>query len=169
LYWKQDTYSAYYAGNVAKGAVFLQLCGWMGTWELWAGAISDTEYQTRSGDFEYMQWFVDHFDKGIPFTNIVDKGYRCIMAAWPAGKQLFLQPAFARSDRKFNTREVNRSSTVASIDLATKELPTWPIVRAFSTEAHGRMRVPMPLQTFGLLGDFRLISYTSQYFSSGAL
>jgi hypothetical protein len=50
----RHTYSAYYAGNVAKGAVFLQLCGWMGTWELWAGAISDTEYQTRSGDFEYM-------------------------------------------------------------------------------------------------------------------
>jgi hypothetical protein len=92
----------------------LQLCGWMGTRELWAGAISDTEYQTRSGVFEYMQWFVDHFDKEIPFTNIVDEGYRCIMAAWRAGKQLFLQPAFARNDRKFNTREVNRSSTVAS-------------------------------------------------------
>jgi hypothetical protein len=36
------------------------------------------------------------------------------MAAWRAEKQLFLQPAFARSDRKCNTREVNRSSTVAS-------------------------------------------------------
>ena len=83
-------------------------------WELWAGAISDTEYQTRSGVFEYMQWFVDHFDKGVPFANIVDKWYRCIMAAWRVGKRLFLQPAFARSDRKFNTREVNRSSTVAS-------------------------------------------------------
>jgi hypothetical protein len=50
----RHTYSAHYAGNVAKGAVFLQLCGWMGTWELWAGAISDMEYQTRSGVFEYM-------------------------------------------------------------------------------------------------------------------
>ena len=41
----------------------LKLCGWMGTSELpvWAGAISDTEYQTRSGVFEYyMQRFVDH-------------------------------------------------------------------------------------------------------------
>ena len=61
-----------------------------------------------------MQWAIDHFDKGIPFTSTVDKGYRCIMAAWRAGKQLFLQPVFARSDRKFNTHEVNRSSTVAS-------------------------------------------------------
>ena len=32
----RHTNSAYYAyaGNVAKGAVFLQLCSWMGTWEL---------------------------------------------------------------------------------------------------------------------------------------
>jgi hypothetical protein len=57
-----------------------------------------------------MQWFVERFDKGIPFTNIVDKGYRCIMAAWRAGKQLFLQLAFATSDRKFNTREVWRAA-----------------------------------------------------------
>ena len=76
----------YYAGNVAKGAVFLQLCGWMGTWELWAGAISDTEYQTRSGVFEYMQWFVDHFDKGIPFTNIVDKGVSLYRGNLASGK-----------------------------------------------------------------------------------
>ena len=86
----------------------------MGTWEhAWAGAIHDTECQTRSGVFESMQWFVDHFDKGIPLTNIVDKGYRRIIAAWRAGKQLF-QPAFARSDRQRNTREINRSSTLAS-------------------------------------------------------
>jgi hypothetical protein len=36
------------------------------------------------------------------------------MAACRAGKKLFLQRAFARSDRKFDTREVNRSLTVAS-------------------------------------------------------
>jgi hypothetical protein len=46
---QQNTYSAYYAGNVAKGAVFLQLCGWMGTCELWVGAVSDSKYFKRSG------------------------------------------------------------------------------------------------------------------------
>jgi hypothetical protein len=61
-----------------------------------------------------MQWFVESFDVGIPFLNIVDKGYRCIMAAWRARKQLFLQPAFARSDRKFNSFEGNRSASVAT-------------------------------------------------------
>ena len=57
----------------------------MGTWKVWAGAISDTEYQARSGVFEYMQWFVDHFDKGIPFTNIIDK--RCIAVSWQPGER----------------------------------------------------------------------------------
>ena len=94
------------------------------------------------------------------------KGYRCIMVAWPAGKQLFLQSAFARSDRKFNTREVNRSSTVAS-DRSGNERAVNVAKRA--GVLNGRMRVPMSLQTFGLLGDFRLIACTNQYFSSGAL
>ena len=46
-----------------------------------------------------------------------------------------------------------------------KELSMWPSVRVFSSEAYGRMRVLRSLQTFGLLGDFRLISCLSQYFS----
>ena len=46
------TYSRYYGGNVAKGSVFLQLCRWGGVGELWTGAVSDTEYMTRSGILE---------------------------------------------------------------------------------------------------------------------
>jgi len=42
----------------------------------------------------------------IPFLNILDKGYRCVLAAWRAGRQLTLQPDFANSDRRFNSREV---------------------------------------------------------------
>jgi hypothetical protein len=38
------TYSQYYGGNVAKGGVFIQPCGWIGTHELWTGGISDSEY-----------------------------------------------------------------------------------------------------------------------------
>jgi hypothetical protein len=41
---QQLTFSLYYGLNVAKGGVFLQLCGWLGGWALWLGAISDTEY-----------------------------------------------------------------------------------------------------------------------------
>jgi hypothetical protein len=110
----QHTNSTSYAGNVAKGAVFLQLCSWMGTWELNYGLERFPRRNIKHEAASLMHRFVDHFDKGIPFTNIIDKGYRCIMATWRAGKQLFLQPVFAGSDRKFNTREVNRSSTMAS-------------------------------------------------------
>ncbi len=46
------TYSAYYAGNVAKGGVFLQLCGWLGTHELYPGAMSDSGYLNETGIFE---------------------------------------------------------------------------------------------------------------------
>jgi len=44
----------------------------------------------------------------------VDKGYRCALAAWRGGRQLMLQPDFARSDRRFNSREVLRSGAIAS-------------------------------------------------------
>jgi hypothetical protein len=36
------TYSLYYSGNVGKGAVFIQQCGWMGSHEIWTGGVSDT-------------------------------------------------------------------------------------------------------------------------------
>lgn len=34
---QRNTFSDYYSGNVGKGSVFIQLCGWMGTHELWEG------------------------------------------------------------------------------------------------------------------------------------
>jgi hypothetical protein len=96
--------------------LFLQLCGWFGTWELWVGAISDTDYQVTSGIFKFQEQFTsncaNHSD--LPFTNIMDKGYRCRLAAWRTGRQLLLRPLFARSDRKFNTREIIHSSAISA-------------------------------------------------------
>ena len=37
-----------------------------------------------------------------------------MLAAWRSGRQLLLQPDFARSDRRFNSRELLRSAGVAS-------------------------------------------------------
>jgi hypothetical protein len=57
-------------------------------------------------------------DKGeareLAFTNILDKGYRCVLAAWRAGGQLLLQPFFAKSDQKFSNNEVLLSGAVAT-------------------------------------------------------
>jgi hypothetical protein len=104
----------YYAGTVAKGAVFLHFCGWMGSWELWAGAISKIEYQMRSGVFEYMRWFVESFCgnplleyccswQGLPLHN------GCL-ACWEATVP---STCICEEHRKFNPSEVQRSATVA--------------------------------------------------------
>lgn len=39
------TFSSYYSANVGKGGVFVQLCGWLGTYELFPGAIRGRLYQ----------------------------------------------------------------------------------------------------------------------------
>jgi hypothetical protein len=110
------TYSSYHGGNVAKGDVGLQLCGWITAWELYAGSIYDTDYISKRSFLSFQKDFVEKCNthSNIPFTSILDKGYRCALAAWRSGKQLILQPSFARSDRKFNTKEVLHSASIAS-------------------------------------------------------
>ena len=111
------TYSQYYAGNVAKGGVFVQLCGWLGAWELWLGGVSDTDYLERSGVLSFQKQFqeLDTTEtSSISFTNILDKGYRSVLPAWASGGQKFLQPVFAKSDRQFSCQEVLESGEVAA-------------------------------------------------------
>jgi DDE superfamily endonuclease len=120
---QRNTYSMYYAGNVAKGGVFIQPCGWMGTHELWVGAVTDSDYMERSGVLELQIKYVTEYDKDykhIPFTMILDKGYRINTVAWKSGGQLVLQPSFAKSDKKFTSRETIRNAAVAS-DRAANE------------------------------------------------
>jgi hypothetical protein len=50
---------------------------------------------------------------GVPFTIILDRGYRSTRAACRQG-QFVLQPTFAKSDKKFSTRDVLRAASVAS-------------------------------------------------------
>ena len=116
------TYSAYYGENCAKAGVFVQLCGWGGANHLWAGGTSDTQYLNDSGILETQEIFSrnDLVDDGkggrtkVPFTNILDKGYRSTVAAWQAGKQLVSQPDFKRSDRKFRAVETISSAGIAT-------------------------------------------------------
>ena len=106
------TYSAYYAGNVAKGGIFVQLCGWMGTHELYPGAMSDSKYLNETGIFDEQAEF-QKADGGTPFINEVDRGFRSCLAAWRKG-QFILQPNFMKSDGKFTTGEVLRSASIAA-------------------------------------------------------
>ena len=114
---QRNTYSLYYSGNVAKGSIFVQLCGWMGTHELWVGAVSDSEYFIKSGILEIQNEYVPQYDIdniNVPWVNILDKGYRVTGAAWRAGKQFVLQPSFGKSDKKFSSIETLRSAAIAS-------------------------------------------------------
>ena len=104
------TYSLYYGQNVAKGGVCVQLCGWITTEELWTGAISDTEYFERSGILATQQ----ELGGEKSFVNIVDKGFRNVVAAWRHGRQMILQPAFAKSDRRFTSYELISSAAIAA-------------------------------------------------------
>jgi hypothetical protein len=108
------TYSSYYGGNVAKGGVFLQLCGWLGAHKLWDGAVSDTKYLSESGILELQEEFVENdASSDMTFTNIVDKGYCCVLAAWRKGQYL-LQPTFAKSDQQFTTEDILTSTAIAT-------------------------------------------------------
>ena len=98
---------------MVKLAIFLQLCGWLGGWDPWLGAVSDTDYFEKSGLLNKQQEFmVADITSDLPFTNILDKGYRSTLAAWRAGGQLLLQPFFARSDRKLQSATVATDQAV---------------------------------------------------------
>jgi DDE superfamily endonuclease len=116
---QRNTYSAYYGGNVGKGGVFIQPCGWMGTHELWVGSVSDTEYMLKSKAFEMQQQYIEERDplsSHVPWLNMFDKGYRNIGGhAHQTGGQLVVQPNFAKSDERFNTYQTLRSASVAKI------------------------------------------------------
>jgi len=118
------TYSKYYAENCLKGGVFTQPCGWIGTAELWPGAVSDSDYNKREGYLERQRLFAEkdfvEIIEGsgncevLPFTNVYDKGYRAKMVAWKCGKQLVLQPEWAESDKHFSRKQTMLSASVAT-------------------------------------------------------
>ena len=117
-------YSQYYGGCVAKAGVGLLTTGWQCGTDPYAGNICDSDYMIRgklSPDSEFsileeMENFVEkcpvHSD--IPFSNILDKGYRIVLEAHRCGGQMCIQPNFARSDRRFNSSEVLRSAAIAT-------------------------------------------------------
>lgn len=111
------TFNQYYGENCLKGGIFTQLCGWQGVYDLWMGAVSDSDYNRRAGYLQEQEAFQNNDlvqGRVLPFLNIYDKGYRAKMAAWKNGKQQVLQPDWAESDRHFNRNQTLGSASVAS-------------------------------------------------------
>jgi hypothetical protein len=116
------TFSSYYGGTCGKGGIFLQSSSWIGTHDLWMGAVSDSEYLTRSGILEEQMMFAneDLVFKDIPFTNITDKGFRVTADCFRAGGQKVLQPPFMKSDRRFTTEQTVEAGAIATIRSANE-------------------------------------------------
>ena len=113
---QRATWSSYYAHNVLKGGIFLMLCGWMGAHNLWTGAVSDTRYNGEGEILNEQKEFAESDlvnNQVLPFTNMTDKGYRLLLAAWQKGHQLVLQPDFKDSDSKFSAEQKISSSVIA--------------------------------------------------------
>ena len=64
-YKQRLTYLLYYGGNVAKGGVHTQLCGWIGVIKLFPGAIGDSEYFDLSQILCEQEEFERFDDKGV--------------------------------------------------------------------------------------------------------
>jgi hypothetical protein len=114
------TYSLYYSGNVGKGAVYVQPCGWIGCNEIWSGGVSDTHYLQYSEVFPMLNNYLrtspleTDVSRGTKFTIILDRGYRVTLEAMQMGGHFVLQPIFSPVDRQFTTIETDVSSMVAS-------------------------------------------------------
>ena len=111
-YLQRLTYSSYYGGNVGKAGVHIQQCGWIGAYDIFPGAISDTDYLDQSLILDEQQVYQEK-NGGVPFYNILDRGDRSTQAAWRRG-QFVLQPTFVKCDRTFNTEETIESSRIAA-------------------------------------------------------
>ena len=85
----------------------------MGVEELWVGATSDSFYMEKTGILKRQRLFAENDtidgERHIPFTIILDKGYRIIRIAWREGKQTCFQTKFAKSDLQFTSDELHFS------------------------------------------------------------
>ena len=76
---------------------------------------------TRSGVLDEQEKFVKHSTTpDMLFSNILDKGYRLVLAALRSSGQYVLQPYWKKSDWKFTSKELLFSAAVAA-DRAANE------------------------------------------------
>ena len=126
------TYNQYHGENCLKGGIFTQTSGWQGTYDLWMGAVSDSDYNRRAGYLQEQEAFQNNDVVGgkvLPFLNIYDKGYR---AKWLRGRM--------GSSRSSN--QIGQIVIVISIEMKPLDLrllhPTEVATRDLSMSAKGQ-------------------------------
>ena len=91
-------------------------CSFTGGWWEWK-SCGDSPYSEHTPILKRQNEFakIDTIDGVVlPFTLILDKGYRIVRIAWREGEQVCLQPTFKSSDRKFSCDEMLISASVAA-------------------------------------------------------
>jgi hypothetical protein len=111
---QKSTNSEYYGGNVLKGGVGTTPSGWRTPGMLFGGALDDTRYLVVS-DIYQAQASQALRDKGPPFHNIVDKGFKGeAIALTQYGGQTQEAPSFRRRGvLAFTPFEAIRTTNVA--------------------------------------------------------
>jgi hypothetical protein len=115
---QRTTYSLHYSGNVGKGCVFVQPCGWIGTHDVWTRGVSNSQYMKDGDVFNTLNNFLltspleNETTKQIPFTVVLDQGYRITLEACTEGGHTVMHPVFA-SNRHFTMLEVLISLTIS--------------------------------------------------------
>ena len=82
------------------------------------GAISDSDYITKSKILESQQQFSTNYDSSsvnVPWYNVLDRGYRVTHEAWKVGKQHVYQPTFANGTKRFTGSQTIRSGATAAV------------------------------------------------------
>eukprot|EP00957_Ditylum_brightwellii_P119466 9114858-Ditylum_brightwellii.AAC.1 len=114
---RKEKWNAKYDENCIVMWDDTNLLGRLGVEELWVGATSDTYYQEKTGIFKQQGLFSQNSsvnNKHLPFTDIFDKGYCSWLTVWRCGRQLTIQPDFAKSDTKFCGLQTIKSASAAT-------------------------------------------------------
>jgi len=97
------TYSQYYGHNCFKGGIFTQFCGWHGNFDLWTGAVSDSDYNRRSGYLQAQEQFQN--EDLVEYKT--DDGDNWAESDRTFNRYQTLGSASVASDRGGNERSVN--------------------------------------------------------------
>lgn len=89
----------------------------------------------------------------LPFTIVLDEGYRTTQSSFHAGGQRVLQPVFAKSDRRFTRDETLCTASVAT-DRAGNERAvnvckqSWYIARGLTPNMSPKRRFCVPIKFY---------------------
>jgi hypothetical protein len=84
--------------------------------KIWMGAVSDSDYLTRSGILEMQSTYINTHDResAEPWYNILDRGFRVTTTVYKNGQVHVVQLSFCVSDRRFVAHETIAGAKVSS-------------------------------------------------------